>query len=59
MVAMRRLRVSSSGENDHEEEGEDDDELGDEEDPKSYSLEDIKTKVMILDPKIANDMWFI
>ncbi|CAF3752243.1 unnamed protein product [Rotaria sordida] len=37
----------------------DDEDVDDEDDPTSYSLEDIKTKVMIFDPKVANDMWFI
>ncbi|CAF1173593.1 unnamed protein product [Rotaria sp. Silwood1] len=37
----------------------DDENVDDEDDSTSYSLEDIKTKVMIFDPKVANDMWFI
>ena len=43
----------SSDENNNDNDDEDAD------DPTSYSLEDIKTKVMIFDPKVANDMWFI
>lgn len=31
----------------------------DNEEPESYSLDDIKTKLMVLDEKIADDMWFI
>jgi len=31
----------------------------DNEEPENYSLEDIKTKLMVLDEKIADDMWFI
>lgn len=26
---------------------------------ENVSVEDIKTKLMVLDPKIANDMWFV
>ncbi|CAF1457105.1 unnamed protein product [Adineta ricciae] len=33
--------------------GDDDDE------PQTYSLDDIRTQLMILDPKVADDMWFI
>ncbi|CAF2681440.1 unnamed protein product [Rotaria sp. Silwood2] len=29
------------------------------EEPESYSLDDIKTKVMVLNEKITDDMWFI
>ncbi|CAF4872522.1 unnamed protein product [Rotaria sp. Silwood1] len=29
------------------------------EEPETYSLDDIKTKVMVLDEKITDDMWFI
>jgi hypothetical protein len=29
------------------------------EEPENYSLDDIKTKVMVLDEKIADDMWFL
>jgi hypothetical protein len=32
---------------------------GDNEEPENYSLEDIKTNLMVLDEKIADDMWFI
>jgi hypothetical protein len=31
----------------------------DNEEPENYSLEDIKTKLMVLDEKIADEMWFI
>jgi hypothetical protein len=31
----------------------------DNEEPENYSLDDIKTKLMVLDEKIADDMWFI
>ena len=27
--------------------------------PASYSLDDIKTKLMVLDAKVADEMWFI
>ena len=27
--------------------------------PENYSLDDIKTKVMVLNEKIADDMWFL
>lgn len=26
---------------------------------ENVSIDDIKTKLMVLDPKIANDMWFV
>jgi hypothetical protein len=26
---------------------------------ENVSMDDIKTKLMVLDPKIANDMWFV
>ena len=33
---------------------------GDEDDqPASYSIDDIKTKLMVFDPKVADDMWFV
>lgn len=32
---------------------------GENEEPENYSLDDIKTKLMVLDSKIADDMWFI
>lgn len=33
---------------------------GDEdEQPVSYSIDDIKTKLMVFDPKVADDMWFV
>ncbi|CAF3078686.1 unnamed protein product, partial [Rotaria sp. Silwood2] len=35
------------------------DDDGDDEQLESYSLDDITTKLMVLDPKVANDMWFI
>ncbi len=31
----------------------------DDEDPENYTMEDIKTKLMVLDEKVADDMWFI
>jgi hypothetical protein len=31
----------------------------DNEEPENYSLEDIKTKLMVLDEKVADDMWFL
>jgi hypothetical protein len=31
----------------------------DNEEPENYSLDDIKTKLMVLDGKIVDDMWFI
>ena len=31
----------------------------DSESPETYSLDDIKTNLMVLDAKVANDMWFI
>ncbi len=31
----------------------------DNEEPENYSLDDIKTKLMVLNGKIADDMWFI
>lgn len=37
----------------------DDDNFDDENDLQSYSLDDIKTKLMVFDPKVTNDMWFI
>ena len=50
-------RRFSSDENNANDNGNED--TDDEDDPASYSLEDIRTKVMIFDPKVANDMWFI
>ncbi|CAF3937251.1 unnamed protein product [Rotaria sp. Silwood2] len=35
------------------------DDDGDDEQLESYSLDDITTKLMVLDPKVVNDMWFI
>ncbi|UJR13192.1 hypothetical protein I4U23_000214 [Adineta vaga] len=32
---------------------------GDDDEPQTYSLDDVKTQLMILDPKVADDMWFI
>ncbi|CAF1565590.1 unnamed protein product [Adineta ricciae] len=32
---------------------------GDDDEPQTYSLDDIRTQLMILDPKVADDMWFI
>jgi hypothetical protein len=29
------------------------------ENAEDISMDDIKTKLMVLDPKIANDMWFV
>jgi hypothetical protein len=29
------------------------------ENAENVSMDDIKTKLMVLDPKIANDMWFV
>ncbi len=31
----------------------------DNEEPENYSLNDIQTELMMLDGKIADDMWFI
>ena len=31
----------------------------DDEDPENYTIEDIKTKLMVLDEKVADDMWFL
>ncbi|CAF1041399.1 unnamed protein product [Rotaria sordida] len=44
--------------NDDRESDDFDDDNNDEE-PESYSIDDIKTKLMILDSKVADDMWFI
>ena len=32
---------------------------GEDEQPLSYSIDDIKTKLMVFDPKVADDMWFV
>ncbi len=31
----------------------------DNEELENYSLDDIKTKLMVLDDKVADDMWFL
>jgi len=31
----------------------------DNEEPENYSLDDIKTELMVLDEKVADEMWFI
>ncbi|CAF3760682.1 unnamed protein product [Rotaria socialis] len=36
-----------------------DDDDGDDEQLENYSIDDIQTKLMVLDPKVADDMWFI
>ncbi|CAM4809194.1 unnamed protein product [Rotaria magnacalcarata] len=36
-----------------------DDDDGDDEQLEKYSIDDIQTKLMVLDPKVADDMWFI
>ncbi|CAF1509791.1 unnamed protein product, partial [Adineta steineri] len=56
-------RTLKFGNDDHNNDAADDDEtesnVDDSESPQNYSLDDIKTQLMILDPKVANDMWFI
>lgn len=43
---------------DNHEQG-DEDSDGDNENVENVSVEDIKTKLMVLDPKVANEMWFV
>jgi hypothetical protein len=31
----------------------------DDEDPESYTMEDVKTKLMVLNPEISDKMWFL
>ncbi|CAF3663795.1 unnamed protein product [Adineta steineri] len=56
-------RTLKFGNDDHNNDATDNDEtesnVDDSESSQNYSLDDIKTQLMILDPKVANDMWFI